>query len=280
MTSDPAQPGDDASTLRPPVSALFDAHAHLDQSEFDADRDAVIARARAAGVVQILCPAVSAETSFAVVQLAQQRDLWAAVGIHPNSTADAAPHDWDRVVALVDHPRVVALGETGLDRYWDHAPLPLQQEYLDRHLRLAQQRDLPVLLHCRDAAAELVAMVRESVARGPLRGVVHAFSGDAALAAELLSLGLHLSFAGNVTYSNKKFDSLRSAAKTVPDDRLLVETDSPYLVPQLFRGKKRRNEPANVVHTAAFLAELRGVPVDQIARQTTENAMRLFRIRG
>ncbi|MCE5301618.1 MAG: TatD family hydrolase [Planctomycetaceae bacterium] len=279
MTKD-SSPSGDVPSARPSAASLFDTHAHLDQSEFDADRDAVIARARAAGVTRILCPAVSAETSRAVVQLAERCDLWAAIGIHPNSTADAAPHDWDHVVTLADHPRVVALGETGLDRYWDHAPLALQQEYLDRHLRLAQQRDLPVLLHCRDAASELVAMVREAVSRGPIRGVVHAFSGDAALAAELLSFGLHISFAGNVTYSNKKFDSLRSAAKTVPDDRLLVETDSPYLVPQLFRGKQRRNEPSNVVHTAAFLAELRDVPAEQIARQTTENALRLFQIRG
>jgi TatD DNase family protein len=256
----------------------IDVHAHLDQVEFDADRAEVIARARAAGIDDILCVAVAAASSRSVVQMAEEFDLLAAVGIHPNSTAEAAGGDWDQVAALASHPRVVALGETGLDRYWDFAPLRLQQEYLDRHLRLAQERDLPVILHCRDAAADLMPMLREATDRGPLRGVLHAFSGDSPLAAECIVLGLHISFAGNVTYSNKKFEPLRAAAKTVPDERLLIETDSPYLVPQVFRGRQRRNEPANVVYTAAFLAELRGVSCDHIAALTTANARRLFRL--
>lgn len=258
----------------------FDTHAHLDQDDFDADRAEVITRARTAGVEGILCVAVSAATSETVLKLAEDYDLAAAVGIHPNSAAEAKPDDWDRVVALVSRQRVAAIGETGLDRYWDYTPVTVQQEYLDRHLRLAQGHDLPVILHCRDAAAELMPMLREAVARGPLRGIIHAFSGDAAMAAECVNLGLHVSFAGNVTYSNKKFETLRVAAQSVPDGRLLIETDSPYLVPQIFRGKQRRNEPANVVHTAAFLAELRGVPVEQIATQTTANARRLFGILG
>ena len=200
------------------------------------------------------------------------------MGIHPNSTAEAAPGDWDRVVGLVGQPRVVAIGETGLDRYWDFAPLALQQDYLDRHLRLAQRarpagdHPLPRRRGRPDADAP------RGGRRGPLRGVLHAFSGDAAMAAECLALGLHISFAGNVTYTNKKFEPLRAAAQTIPADRLLIETDSPYLVPQVFRGKQKRNEPANVVHTAAFLAELRGVPVEQLAAATTANARRLFRL--
>ncbi len=257
---------------------MIDTHAHLDQQEFDADRREVVERARAAGVNDILCVAVSAESSRAVVQLADASNLWAAVGIHPNSAAEAAPSDWQQVVDLAGRPRVVALGETGLDRYWDYTPISLQQEYLDRHLRLAQERDLPIILHCRDAADDLLPMLRDAVARRPLCGVLHAFSGDAAFAAECVSLGLYISLAGNVTYSNKKFGTLRAAAKSVPNDRLLVETDSPYLVPQIFRGKQKRNEPANVVHTAACLAELRGVPADEIAAITTANAQRLFRL--
>jgi TatD DNase family protein len=257
---------------------FFDTHAHLDQSDFDADRDAVVGRARQAGVAMILCPAVSAESSRAVVKLAEQHNLLAAVGIHPNSTHEAAPGDWEQIVAMLDRPRVVALGETGLDRYWDFAPISLQQEYLDRHLRLGQERDLPVILHCRDAQVDLLKAIRAAVARRPIRGIVHAFSGDAAFAAECLALGLHISFAGNVTYSNKKMEPLRGAACTIPADRLLLETDSPYLVPQIFRGKQRRNEPACVVHTAAFLAELRGVPLEQLAAETTTNVRRLFRL--
>jgi TatD DNase family protein len=258
--------------------SLVDTHAHLDQHEFDADRGEVVARAREAGVENLVCVAVSADSSGAVVQLAEQFGLFGAVGIHPNSTADAAPADWDRVTALIDHPRVVALGETGLDRYWDFAPMATQQDYLDRHLRLGQERGLPVILHCREAAADLMPMLRAAAARGPLRGVVHAFSGDAALAAECLALGLYISFAGNVSYSNKKFDTLRAAAQTVPDDRLLVETDSPYLVPQAFRGRQKRNEPAYMIHTAAFLAELRSASVEELAAATTTNARRLFRL--
>jgi TatD DNase family protein len=256
----------------------FDTHAHLDAEEFNADRSETIARAREAGVENILCVAVSAASSHSVVQLAEANNLHAAVGIHPNATAEAAADDWEQVVALVGHPRVVALGETGLDRYWDYAPLALQVEYLDRHLRLAQQHDLPVIIHCRDAAADLMPILRDAAARGPLCGVLHAFSGDEVLAAECIALGLHISFAGNVTYSNKKFDILRSAAKTIPDDRLLIETDSPYLVPQAFRGRRQRNEPANVVYTAAFLAELRDATAGEIAQLTTANARLLFRM--
>ncbi len=258
---------------------MIDTHAHLDQEEFAADRPEVIERARAAGVDEIVCVGVSVASSRAAVQLADEYPtLRAAVGIHPNSAAEAAADDWQRIVALAGHPRVVALGETGLDRHWDFTPLALQQEYLDRHVRLAQEVDLPVILHCRDAAEDLLPMLRDAAARGPLRGVMHAFSGDSALASECLSLGLHVSFAGNVTYPNKKFQPLREAAKTVPDDRLLVETDSPYLVPQIFRGKQKRNEPTNMVHTATVLAELRNVSVDAIAAVTTTNARRLFRL--
>jgi TatD DNase family protein len=256
----------------------IDTHAHLDQAEFDVDCGNVIARAREAGGETVLCPAVSVESSRAVVSLAAQYGLLAAVGIHPNSVADATEDDWQQIVALAGQPGVVALGETGLDRYRDFAPFPLQQEYLDRHLRLAAQRDLPVILHCRDAQDDLLPMLRAAALRGPLRGVLHAFSGDAAFAAECLGLGLYVSFAGNVTYSNKKFESLRAAARTVPADRLLIETDSPYLVPQAFRGRQPRNEPARMVQTAALLAKLRGVPLAELAAGTTANARRLFRL--
>jgi TatD DNase family protein len=255
---------------------FFDTHAHLDQIDFDADRREVILRAKTAGVESVLCVAVSAVSSQAVLRLADEHDLPAAVGIHPNSTADAAPDDWERVVTLARHSRVVALGETGLDRYWDFAPLALQQDYLARHLRLADELHLPVILHCRDAADDLLPVLRQFAARSPLRGILHAFSGDAAFAAECLALGLHISFSGNVTYSNKKFEPLRAAARTIPADRLLIETDSPYLVPQVFRGKQKRNEPELVIHTAAFLADLRGVSLDQLALTTTANARRLF----
>jgi len=254
-----------------------DTHVHLDQEEFDADRDALLARSRQAGVEAIVCVGVSADSSQATLRLAETcQRVYAAVGIQPNSSAQAVADDWPRIVAMADHRRVVALGETGLDRYWDFAPFELQQDYFDRHLRLAAERGLPVVIHCRDAEADLLPMLRAAAARGPLQGVLHAFSGDAATAAACLELGLYVSFAGMVTYKNKKFQPLRTVAATIPDDRILIETDSPYLVPEPLRGKQKRNEPAHVVYTAGCLAELRGVSREQLAAQTTANARRLF----
>jgi TatD DNase family protein len=261
------------------IPLWIDTHAHLDAEEFDPDRDEVIARACRAGVTAIVCPAISADSSQAVVHLAQARQgLYAAVGIQPNYCAQAAPDDWDRIVAMASRPGVVALGETGLDRYWDYTPFDIQQDYFDRHLRLAQARDLPVIIHCREASEDLLPMLREAAARRPLRGVLHSFSGDRAMAEQCLALGLAISFSGAVTYPNKKFESLREVARAVPSDRLLVETDSPYLVPQTLRGKEKRNEPAHVAWTAGRLAELRGVTLDEVAGLTTSNARRLFRL--
>lgn len=260
---------------------MFDTHAHLDDQQFDANRDDVMARCLKAGVEAVLCVGTTVASSLAAVRLAETYpSAFAAVGIHPNSCAEAGPDDWNRIVAMVDHPRVVALGETGLDRYWDYAPLDLQREYFERHLRLGQDRNLPVVIHCREAQADVMPMLHEAAVRGPLRGILHAFSGDAAMAAECVARGLYISFAGNVTYTNKKFQSLRAAAVTIPDDRILVETDSPYLTPEPLRGKSRRNEPAWVVHTATSLAALRGLPVEQFDAQTTANARRVLGLEG
>ena len=171
---------------------------------------------------------------------------------------------------------MVAVGETGLDRHWDFTPIQLQREYFDRHLRLAQEHDLPLVIHCREAEADLLPILREAAAQKPLTGVLHAFSGEPSLADACLELGLHLGFAGAVTYKNKKFTSLRTVAARVPDDRLLIETDSPYLVPHPLRGKEKRNEPAHVVHTAQCLADLRGQSLEELTAATSANARRLF----
>lgn len=260
--------------------AYFDTHAHLDDEQFEADRDAVVARALAAGVETVVCPGVTADSSEKVVRLAEGHpSLYAAVGIQPNYCGEAAAGDWQRVEELASRPRVVAVGETGLDRHWDFTPFEVQQDYFDRHLALAARLDLPVIVHCREAAADVLPMLRQAAcSRGrPLCGVLHAFGGDRALAEECLALGLCISFAGAVTYRNKKFGPLREVAASIPDDRILIETDSPYLVPHPLRGKQKRNEPAEIVHTAACLAELRGTSVEAIAAQTTGNAQRLFR---
>jgi TatD DNase family protein len=258
---------------------LIDTHAHLDDEQFDADREEVLARARHSGVEQIVCPALSAASSRAVVRLAEAHPaVYAAVGIQPNSAGEAAEGDLDRVEELIAHRRVVAVGETGLDRYWDFTPIEVQREYFERHLRLAQAHDLPVVIHCREAEADLLSMLREAALRTPLAGVIHAFSGDSAFAEACLELGFHIGFAGQVTYTNRKFQSLRQAATVVPDDRILIETDSPYLVPHPLRGKQKRNEPAQVIHTARCLAELRGQTLEELAGHTTANARRLFRL--
>ncbi len=257
--------------------ALIDTHAHLDQDDFDADRADVIARAHAAGVETIVAIGTTGDSSAEVVRIAHDYPgVFAAVGIQPNYCSQVQPDDWDRIVQLSTEPRVVAIGETGLDRYQKFAPFELQQDYFDRHLRLAQERGLPFVVHTRESDADVLAMLREAAARGPLSGVMHSFTGTAETAAECVTLGLYISFAGMVTF--KKSDALRGVAVTIPGERILIETDSPYLSPQPLRGK--RNEPANVVYTAACLAEVRGVSPEEFAVQTTTNARRLFRLPG
>ena len=252
----------------------FDTHAHLDDEQFDGIRDAVVMRAREAGVKAIVTVGATAATSATAVDLARRYDgVYAAVGIQPNYCAEAHQHDWDRIERLVDEAPVVAVGETGLDRYWDYAPLEVQRDYFERHLSLAQRRDLPVIIHMRDAEEDVLAMLREARRRGALRGVMHAFTGSREAAAECVELGLTIGFAGMVTY--KRATELREVARAVPDDRIVIETDSPYLSPHPVRGH-RPNEPALVVHIAACLAEVRGLPVEQFATQTTQNARRLF----
>jgi len=254
---------------------LIDTHAHLDDDKFDADRDLVIERAKAAGVSSIIAIGTTAANSAAVNRLAQQYEgIFASVGIHPNHAAEAAADDWDKVVKLAQEPRVVALGETGLDRYWNDTPFELQQDFFDRHLRLMHETGKPIVIHMRDCLDDMLAMLREAHKRAPLIGVMHSYTGDATAAAECMALGLYISFAGMVTF--KKSTELREVAASLPAERILVETDSPYLAPEPFRGK--RNEPAYVVHTARAIAESRGVSPEDFATQTTANAERLFRL--
>jgi TatD DNase family protein len=256
--------------------SLFDTHAHLDDPQLAEDVVGIIERAMAAGVGEILAVGTTLPSSRQCVDIAQQNpNIYAAVGIHPNHSHEAAESDWDDTVALAREAKVVALGETGLDKHWDFAPLALQQDYFDRHLRLSQATRLPVVIHVRDSMPEVLAMLHEARLRGPIAGIMHSFTGNAAEAAECLELGLYLSFAGMVTF--KKSDELRSVAAAVPADRILVETDSPYLSPEPVRGK-RPNEPARVRHTAECLAKLRALPLADFARQTTENARRLLQI--
>jgi len=256
--------------------SLIDTHAHLDDERFQPDFDAMIARAIAAGVERQICIATTAASARSSIDLAARHpSIFASVGIHPNHAAEAKPDDWDHVVTLVNSAKVVALGETGLDRHWDYTPFPMQQDYFARHLALSRTAGRPLVIHCREAEADMLPMLREDFDRhGPLVGVMHSFSGDQAFAEACLALGLYLSFAGMLTYKNAA--ALRAVAATAPADRIFVETDAPYLTPEPLRGKVKRNEPAHVVHTAAVLAQARGMTLEKIGAQTTANARQLF----
>jgi TatD DNase family protein len=254
--------------------SLVDTHAHLDDEQFAPDLPAVLDRAHAAGVERILTIATSASSSAKSIELARKYpELSASVGIQPNNLSQAAPGDWDEVVRLSAHPAVRAIGETGLDRHWDYAPFDLQQEYFARHLALARDRGLAVVIHCREAEADVVSMLKSEFERhGPIRGVMHSFTGDASTASQCIAMGLHISFAGMVTFKNAH--ALREVALQIPPESLLVETDSPYLSPAPLRGK--RNEPAHLVHTLKCLADLRGIEPETLAELTSRNAIKLF----
>lgn len=253
----------------------IDTHCHLDEESFTQDCADTIQRAVDAGVKTMLAVGITLESCRRVVELAQKYpSVYAIVGLHPNYVSAAQPGDWEQIVDLVKAPKVVGLGETGLDKYWDYAPIDLQVEYFNRHIELSRQLSLPFVVHCREAESEVVAVLRKHAANGPLNGAIHSFCGSAETATACLEMGLHLSFAGMLTF--KKNDDLRQLSATLPLDRLLVETDSPYLAPTPYRSK--RNEPAHVRLTAACLAESRGNSKEEIAAATTRNARRLFKL--
>lgn len=251
---------------------LFDTHAHLDVREFDADRDAVLARARAAGVRRILTVGTDPESSRAAIALAgREPDVWATVGIHPHDAGAADEAALAEVERLAREPRVVAIGEIGLDFFRNLSPREAQERVFRRLLSLARQVRKPVVVHCRDAHAATLAVLAEERA-SEVSGIMHCFSGDIDVARRCLDLGLLISLAGPVTYPNPR--ALPDVARFVPGDRLVVETDCPFLPPQGYRGK--RNEPAYVALTAARVAELRGEPLEALARRMSENARRLL----
>ncbi len=263
---------------RPDVGPLVDTHAHLDDDRFAEDRAAVLDRARAAGVELVVAVATSAASTNACSALAaEHRGVFATAGIHPNNITREPPDAWDVVVARATEKQVVAIGETGLDRHWDDTPFAVQEDFFSRHLELGRRTGKPVVVHCREAEADVLRLLRDAYDRhGPVRGVMHSFTGGIELAEACRAMGLYLSFAGMLTYKNAT--ELRATAARQPLDRLLVETDSPYLAPVPLRGK--RNEPANVAHTAACLAELLGVSSATLAERTTANARALFGISG
>lgn len=254
---------------------LFDTHAHLNVDAFDENLEEVLDRAKNAGVTGIIVIGIDAKTSRRASDLAAQYPgfLFAAVGIQPNSAAEAEAGDFGMIEELAGYPGVRAIGETGLDCYWDDTPIELQHEFFDRHLQLCRDTSLPMVIHMRESGGLIVQQLKDQPSVPA--GVMHSFTGDVDLADECLDLGLCISFAGMVTF--KKSDELREVAKRVPEDRLLVETDSPYLSPEPLRGK-RPNEPARVEHTLRCLAKVREVSPQHLAEVTTVNAKRLFQL--
>ncbi len=253
---------------------IIDTHAHLTDASLFPDIDRFLGEAEQAGVRAILTVGTTLASSNEAVKLAERFPaIRAAVGLHPNNCCTAEVDDWRMIESLCRHPRVAALGETGLDRHWDDCPWEVQVDYFRRHLALSRTTNLPVVIHTRECAGETLEILQQASKSGPVCGVMHSFTGPADVAEGCLELGLYISFAGMVTFKNAT--EIQQIAKEIPSDRILVETDSPYLTPHPFRGK-RPNHPALVAHTLKSLAELRGVATSTLAEQTTANAIRLF----
>jgi len=253
---------------------LIDTHAHLDDARFDGDRDAMIARAREAGVEHFVTIGCDLSTSRAAVELADRYPfVYATVGVHPHEAKQIGDSWYDDLRRLAQHKKVVAYGEIGLDYHYNHSPPKLQRERFREQITLARELRLPIVVHTREAQDDTIAILKEENA-ADVGGVFHCFSGDARLAKNALDLGFLLSFSGVITFQNATM--LRDIVKTVPMDRILVETDSPYLTPAPHRGK--RNEPAHVRLVAEKIAAIQGMTADQIAELTSQNARRVFKI--
>jgi TatD DNase family protein len=256
---------------------LVDSHAHLDMPHFDADRDAVIARAREVGVAAILTLGVDGDSSQRAVALAQQYEaVYAAVGIHPHEAKHATPEVYKALMRLAREPaanRIIAWGEIGLDYHFDHSPRDVQQREFRRQIRIARELDLPVCIHSREAHDDVLTILEEERAID-VGAVMHCFSGDEQVARRCLDLGFYVSFAGPVTFTNAR--KLAAVVPLVPDDRLLIETDAPYLSPHPWRGREHRNEPARVGVIAARLAELKSISLEEVGQAAAQNFKRLF----
>lgn len=257
---------------------LIDSHCHIDGAEFDGDRAAVLARARAAGVSPLVVVGTGPDLAHirtAVALAEAEADVFAAVGVHPHDAAKVDDTGFAELAALARHSRVVAVGETGLDFHYDHAARGAQDAAFRRQVRLARELGKPIVCHIREAHPESLAILRDENA-ADVGGVIHCFTGGPDEAKAYVAYGFYISFSGIVTFPAKSADPIRAAVRAVPLDRILVETDAPYLAPVPQRGK--RCEPAFVVHTAEVVAREAGVSIDALAAATVANTSRLFRL--
>ncbi len=252
---------------------IVDSHCHLDFPDFSGELGAVIARAVEAGVGTMVTISTRVRRFDQVRAIAESDDrVWCSVGTHPHNAHEELDVSVDDLVALSAHPKCVAIGEAGLDYFYDKSPREAQAEGLRRHIAAARITGLPLVIHARDADADMIAILEDEAGKGAFPAVLHCFSSGRRLMEAGVALGFYVSFSGILTF--KKSDELRAIAADVPMDRLLVETDAPYLAPQPWRGK--RNEPAYVAHTCAVLAGVKGVGADEMAETTTDNFFRLF----
>ncbi|MGH6770780.1 MAG: TatD family hydrolase [Xanthobacteraceae bacterium] len=252
---------------------LVDSHCHLDFPDLAADRDAIIARARSVGIGRLVTISTRVKQHGDVLAIAETYpEVYCSVGTHPHNAHEEPDITVDDLVARTRHPKVVAIGEAGLDYHYDFSPRDAQEQGFRNHIAAARETGLPLVIHSREADADMARILEEETGKGAFPAVLHCFTGGRDLAERAIALGLSISFTGIVTF--KKSDELRAIAAALPADRFLVETDAPYLAPGPYRGK--RNEPAYVVETAKVLADVRGVSFDELARQTTDNFFRLF----
>jgi TatD DNase family protein len=256
------------------LSLLVDSHCHLDFPSLAGDLDGVMARAAAAGIGGMVTICTRVDRFAGILEIAERfGNVYCSVGLHPHDAAAEPDLTTERLIELSRHEKVVGIGETGLDFHYDQSPRDIQATLFRRHIAAARDTGLPLIVHSRAADEEMIAILREEAAKGAFPGVLHCFSSGLALARAALEIGFYVSFSGILTF--KKAEEVREAAMEVPLDRLLVETDAPYLAPMPHRGKD--NEPAFVAHTAAKLAEMRGVGGAEVAALTTANFRRLFK---
>jgi len=252
---------------------LVDSHCHLDFPDFANEVDAIVARAQAAGVGRIVTISTRVKQHAAIAAIAERCPVvFCSVGTHPHHAHEELDIAIDDLIARTRAPKVVAIGEAGLDYHYDYSPRAAQEKGFRNHIAAARETGLPLVIHSRDADADMAAILEEETGKGAFPAVLHCYTGGHELAQRAIALGLYISFTGILTF--KKSEDLRSIAAALPPDRILVETDAPYLAPGRYRGK--RNEPSYVVETAKTLAQIRGVSMEEISRQTTDNFFRLF----
>jgi TatD DNase family protein len=252
---------------------LIDTHCHLDFPDFAPERDAVVSRAKEAGVGRMITISTHVERFPTYAAIAEAYDnVFCTVGTHPHHAHDTPEASATELAALAQHPKCVGIGEAGLDYHYDRAPRDVAQRVFRTHIAAARESGLPLVIHTRDADADTAAILEDEMGKGAFKALLHCFTASRELAERALALGLYISFAGVVTFKNSQ--ALRDIAAAAPLDRLLVETDAPFLAPAPFRGK--RNEPAYVARTAAVLAEARGIGAAELAAATTDNALRIF----